>query len=110
MSEIGYGDLVPEILDDTKISDLAAVHLSFLSDLIAAQGDIVAFGNQCRRPERIKMMVPLYTSYLKNYSRAQEKLDTILHHLPVEKQNILNKADNRLKIDEQLFNACYLEF
>ncbi|XP_075259204.1 proto-oncogene vav-like [Convolutriloba macropyga] len=96
MRKIGIGeDVVREILDDTKIGDLSAAHLSFLSDLIEAQGNIVAFAKVCMRPERMKILVRLYTSYLKNYNRAQEKLDSVLANLTEDKQAILNKADDR---------------
>ena len=93
--EIGYSELVKDILDETKITELSAVTSSFLSDLIAAQGDVVLFAKACMHPERINLLVRYYTSYLKNYSKAQEKLDLILSTLTPEKQSILNKADNR---------------
>ena len=95
LEEIGHGGLVSDILDDTKITELSAATTSFLSDLIAAQGDVVLFAKACMHPERIKLLVRFYTSYLKNYSKAQEKLDVILSTLTPEKQNILNRADNR---------------
>lgn len=95
LEEIGYGDLVKDVLDDTKITELSAATTSFLSDLIAAQGDVVLFAKAFIHPERIKFLVRYYTSYLKNCSKALEKLDFVLNTLTPEKQSILNKADDR---------------